>query len=74
MGKMTEEQFKALSEDVKPVVDELEKILEKHGVEKLATLSVNKYGWFRFFVCEAEYEYMRSYRSEEPEITDFREL
>ncbi len=67
---MDRESFRALAIDVKPIIEELESVLEMHGVEKSAWLTCGTNGYVDFSVAECNYQLVRCVSSNKLGIKD----
>lgn len=59
-GKMTQEEFKELAKDLKPVVKTMEDVLKKHNIESLTSMCMSTDGYFNFNVHDSEWEFKRA--------------
>lgn len=56
---LTQEGFKELAKDMKPVLKSMEEVLEKHNIECLTSLCINSDGYFNFSLHDSEWEFRR---------------
>lgn len=62
-------KFKALAADMLPVIERMNAVLEKHGVEKLASVTMSTDGYFSFYTHETAWEMIRVSGSDTAKIT-----
>lgn len=58
--EMSKEKFRELAEDMKPVIMDMDRILNKHGIECLSSLTMSTDGYFRFDIHDTEWEFKRA--------------
>lgn len=63
------EKFKALAADMLPVIEQMNEVLRKHGVEKLASVTTRTDGYFLFYTHETAWEMSRVSGSDTAKIT-----
>lgn len=63
------EKFKALAADMLPVIETMNAVLEKHGVEKLTSVTTRTNGYFLFYTHETAWEMSRVSGSDTAKIT-----
>ena len=54
------EKFKELAKDMKPVINDMEAVLKKHGIECLSSLTMNTDGYFNFGIHDSDWEFKRT--------------
>lgn len=69
--KMSKDAFKALAKDLLPIFDQMNDVLEKHGVKGLSSVNLDTDGYFRFDSCFTKWEFVRSAGSDTPRIKLF---
>lgn len=62
---MQKEQFRDLALDMKPVIKDFEKVLKKHGIDRIAHVVISNVGYFCFQLADSNYEMART-RDGEP--------
>ena len=69
------EKFKALAADMKPVIDEMNEVLKKHGIECLASVTLSSDGYATFSHHKTSWEMIRTTGTENFEIrNEYREV
>lgn len=63
------EKFKALAVDILPAIEQMNAVLKKHGVEKLASVTTKTDGYFSFYTHETAWEMSRVSGSDTAKIT-----
>lgn len=57
---ISKEKFRELAKDMKPIISDMEKVLNKHGIECLSSLTMSTDGYFRFNVHDTDWEFKRA--------------
>ena len=69
------EKFKALAADMKPVIEEMNEILKKHGVDCLASVTLSTDGYATFSHHKTSWEMTKVPGAENFEIrNEYREV
>ena len=58
-NNITQEEFKDLAKDLKPVLKSMEDVLKKHNIECLASTSMSTDGYFNFSLHDSDWEFKR---------------
>ena len=53
------EKFKELAKDMKPVINDMEAVLKKHGIDCLSSLTMSIDGYFNFSIHDSDWEFKR---------------
>lgn len=67
--EMDKEKFRELSKDIKPVIMDMERVLNKHDVECISSLTMSTDGYFRFNVHDTKWEFVRADSNSKPMIS-----
>lgn len=59
-AEIEKEKFKELAKDMKPVINDMEAVLKKHGIECLSSLTMNTDGYFNFGIHDSDWEFKRT--------------
>lgn len=58
--ELTQEEFKELANDLKPVLKSMEAVLKKHNIECLASTCLSTDGYFNFSLHDSDWEFKRT--------------
>lgn len=61
-------KFRELAVDIMPVIKDMEKVLRKHEVEDLASISMSVDGYFTFSHTGTEWDFTRVCKNDAPKI------
>lgn len=68
IDKNSGDKFKALAVDMIPVIKSMEDVLNKHGVENLASITMSTDGYFTFSHTGTEWNFTKVCNGSKPEI------
>ena len=58
--ELTQEEFKKLANDMKPVLKSMEEVLKKHNIECLTSTCLSTDGYFNFSLHDSDWEFKRT--------------
>ena len=58
--ELTQEEFKELANDLKPVLKSMEAVLKKHNIECLTSTCLSTGGYFNFSLHDSDWEFKRT--------------
>lgn len=66
---ISREKFKGMANDMKPIIRDMEGILNKYGIEGLSSLIISADGYFHFDVQNTDWEFKRMNSDAKPVIS-----
>ena len=71
---MQREEFKTISKEVLPHIKAITETIQRHEIEGLVNLTVNKDGYFNFSIYSTDFSLCRSENDDKIRIQQFEEL
>lgn len=71
---MQREEFKTISKEVLPHIKAITETVQRHEIEGLVNLTVNKDGYFNFSIYSTDFSLCRSENDDKIRIQQFEEL
>lgn len=59
-NKVGRDEFRELAKDMKPVIKDMEAVLNKHDITCLASLTMSTDGYFNFGIHDSDWGFIRS--------------